>query len=389
MSFLRNKIEYILKHNETVQFFYRKTFSFIFRVIGVFVKPDSNLVLITSFGGLGYNDNPRAIFDYLLSNEKYKKYKYVWAFKEPEKFNVAAHKIKINSLKYFITALKAQYWITNISIERGLRFKKKHTRYLSTWHGTPFKYIGNAVEGRSDYNFSDVDVFCYASDYERTIFMNDFKVKANSLILTGQPRNDVLYNFKHKKPDEIKKQLNIPINKKVILYTPTWRDSEDKGRSYLIKPPIDINYWKEKLEDKYVVIFRMHQFTTKVLSIKFDDFAIDASDYPDINDLFIISDINISDYSSALIDFSILERPVYSFVYDYEDYKEKRGLYIDFERELPIDVVRTQEELIAKIINIDYEAESLKAKKLKQMFLKAGGNATAQCVKALFENKSN
>ncbi|MFR1707984.1 MAG: CDP-glycerol glycerophosphotransferase family protein [Clostridium sp.] len=383
MDDIRKKIDYVLKHNITVQLIYKKVMSVIFRFIGLFVRTDDKLILFSGHGRK-YNDSPRSIYEYMISRDEYKDFKYVWALEEPDKVEIPKGiKIKADTMKYFITALKSKYWITCVNIERGLHFKKKNTIFLNTWHGTPLKLIGNAVSGRKDFDFSNTDIFCYAGEYERKIYKRDFNVLEENLLLSGLPRNDELYHVSNDKIKRYKELLNIPENKKVILYAPTWRDSTDNGRSYSIKPPIDMHYWQNELQNEYVLLLRTHSYTNNLLGIGFNEFVRDFSAYPEINHLLIIADILISDYSATIFDYSILERPIICFGYDYDEYTADRGFYINLERELPGGVIKSQKTVVEKIKNFDYQHECQKTSKFKNRYLEAGGNATEMCVEKL------
>ena len=378
------KIEYIIKHNLFVQKVYKGLFSFIFRVFGLFIKVDKHRVFFQSMIGKTYSDSPKVIYENIINNEKFKNYKYVWAFDNPDNFDVpGARKVKLNSLSYFIETLKCGIWVTNVDIERGLKYKPKQTIYLNTWHGIPFKYIGNAQKKRNDYNYEDVDFMCSCCNYMDDIFIRDFNIKKESLVRCGMPRNDYLYDKSNKKIDNLRKKFNIPKDKKVILYAPTWRDSIDGGQNYVIKPPIDIEFFREKLAKDYVILFRMHHLTTKQLGLKFDDFVRDCSVTYDINELMMISDILISDYSATIFDYSILERPIISFAYDYEQYRDERGLYIKLEDILPNSVFKTQEEVVDFILNMDYDKECEVIRGVKNNYISVGGNAIDVCVKYL------
>ena len=375
------KIEYIIKHNLFVQRMYKLIFSIIFRIIGIFIKQDKKRVIFQSMIGKTYSDSPKIIYEEMLKREEFKDYLFVWAFVERDKFDVPnAKKVKLNSIKYFIETLKCGIWITNVDIERGLKYKPKKTIYINTWHGVPLKFIGNSQKNRNDYDYSDVDYLCSSCKYLDDIYINDFNVRKESLVKCGMPRNDILYTCNEKKIKDIKKKLNIPEDKKVILYAPTWRDSNDGGKNYIIKPPIDIEYFREKLSKDYVILFRMHHLTTKQLGLQFDDFVRDCSGNYDINELMMVSDILISDYSATIFDYSILERPIISFAYDYSDYAKDRGLYIKLEDILPNSVFKTQEEVIDYILNMNYKNECEISKKIKEKYMACEGNGTKICI---------
>lgn len=385
---MKSKIEYILKHNVFIQQTYKLVLSLFFRFIGLFVRTNQNLILFNSFGGRKYNDSPKNIFEYMISQKSYQNLTFVWAFEQPENFDIPqANKIKIDSWKYFITALRAKYWVSSVNIERGLKFKKKQTIYLNTWHGAGTKKIGNAVAGRKDFDYSNVNIMLVQSHYEMEIFAKDFQVREQSFLLSGFPRGDELFNTSASQIEDYKEALNIPKDKRVILYAPTWRESTNKGLSYDLKPPISIEKWQKKLESDYVVLFRTHAFTTKVMNLHFNDFIRDTSSYDNLNHLLLISDVLITDYSTIVFDFSILGKPFLCFGYDYDEYKKERGFYIDLELEYPNGVQYNEDEILELVINMDYPAQCKAVKDFKTKFIEAGGKATERAVSSLMQNR--
>ena len=182
----------------------------------------------------------------------------------------------------------------------------------------------------------------------------------------------------------LKEKLGLPLDKKVILYAPTWRDSNDGGQSYSLRPPMNMDYWQQQLESEFVMLFRMHAYTNKVMGLTYNDFMRDVSEYPSINDLMKVSDILISDYSACIVDYSILERPIICFAYDYEEYSRTRGVNLDFEKEMPSGVKRTEQEVINHIKNMNYLAECEHTKSFKNKYTYIGGQATQICVETLF-----
>ena len=380
---MRQRLIYILKHNAAIQAIYRVVMSFVFRVMGLFIKTDENLVLFVSFMGMNFNDSPKAIYDYMQAHPEYKKYHCVWAFEDPSKFpNLET--VKIDTPAYFKTALRAKYWITNTNIERGLHFKKKEQKYLNTWHGIALKYIGNDVAGRNDFNFDTVDHLCVCGDYDERVYKSAFRAKESSYLRVGLPRNEELWNVTDEKKAEMRRKLGIPTEKKVILYAPTWRESTDGGKNYEIKPPIHFDEWKKELGDRYVVLFRAHHQTTKVLGVQYDEFVREASSYPAVNDLMIAADILITDYSAIAFDYSILCRPIFCYAYDYDTYLAERGTYFDIDDRYPNKSCRTEEELLCRIKSIDYELECANTKRFRDEFIQYGIGATETCVKDEF-----
>ena len=387
MHGFRARLDFLLKHNYIINRSFTWTASTALRAMGVFLPIDKQLVVFSAHSRK-YNDSPRALYEYMIGHSEYKDYTFVWGLEDPEHVELPgpAIKVKADTLEYFKYCLKAKYWITCVNIERSLHFKKKGCRYLNTWHGTPFKHVGNDAGVRKDYDFSAIDYFCYASEYEKEIFKQAFNVREEALIPTGLPRNDELYRVDEVKVRTLKEQLGLPLDKKIILYAPTWRDSTDNGATYSIKPPIDTKKWEKELGDDYIVLFRTHGYTNKLLGITFNETIRDYSTYPSINDLFAVSDILISDYSASMADYSILERPILCFAYDYEQYRDERGLYLDYEKELPSGILRTEDEVLRYIRTMDYATECRKTRKMiKERITYFGGHATETCLKRLFE----
>ena len=387
MSKFKEILAYHLKNDKYLRKCYTICFSSLFKAIGAFIKTDNKLVLINCYGGLKYSDSPRSIYEYIKSHPEYDDLRIVWAFGNPEEFRwiKGCSFVKQDSLSYFITALKAKYWITNVNIERGLHFKKRSTIYLNTWHGIPFKTAGIAA-GRDDYNCSNVNFWCAEGPYSEGIYMRDYRVRPESLLRVGIPRNDRLYHTNEEEKIAFKRKMGLPLDKKIISYIPTWRESHDGGKSYEISIPMTIPKWHERLSEEYVMLFRAHHFTTMVEGLSTDSFLFDYSSYPDINDIFIVTDILISDYSSVTTDFSILERPVVCFGYDYDQYNKERGFGINLKEVMPNGIFKNEDDVLNYISKMDYSEECKKTTRmLKEQFHKYGqGKATELCVKSLF-----
>lgn len=383
---LKQRIEHILKHNVLVQTLYRFTMSAVFRVIGLFVRTDPTLVLMNGHG-YKYNDSPRAIHRKMVELGLDKTYRIVWALHEPDAFDIPGRveTVKMDSLRYFVTALRAKYWVSCVNIERSLHFKKRATVYMNTWHGAIINLCGNAVGGRRDFHFEDVNYFCVNSEREGELFARDFNLLPSAVVRTGYPRNDELYAATPERVRELREAFSIPEGKRVILYAPTWRDSEDGGASYTLTPPVDFARWERELSDEYVVLLRTHPYTTEAMNVTFGDFLRDVTDYEEVNHLLIVADLLISDYSSINLDYAILEKPMLCFGYDYDAYKQTRGFYYDLEQTMPGGVVRDEDTLLERIRTMDTDAACRAAKEYKQTYMQYGdGQAALACLRLLF-----
>lgn len=388
MHGFRSRLDYILKHNYFVNRIFNYSVSLFLKFIGLFT-PTNDKMVIFSGHTVKYNDSPRTLYEYMLAHkDKFSQYKCVWALEDPEHVEIPGNpiKVKADTLAYFRMTLRARYWVTCVNIERSLHYKKKNCRYLNTWHGTPFKHVGNDAGVRKDYDFGAVDYFCYASEHEKQIYMRAFRTREEAMIPTGLPRNDELYKVTDEEVNTIKEHLGLPADKKIILYAPTWRDSTDNGKTCAIKPPINAGKWEMELKDDYIVLFRMHAYTNKLLGLECNETLRDYSSYPNVNDLFKVADILISDYSASMADYAILERPVLCFTYDYEQYRDERGLYVDYATEMPSGILKTEDDVLKYIKTMDYAEECKKTRvMIKERLIHLGGNATEMCLEKLFE----
>ncbi len=384
MNGLRARVDYLLKHNIILNKIFKCLASLGIKFIGLFTPMDSKSILFSAHSRK-YNDSPRAIYEYMITLPEFKDYTIYWALDDTS-VEIPGNVIKVvpDTFEYFRTALKCKYWITCVNIERSLKFKRKKCIYLNTWHGIPIKTVGNMAEGRNDYDFSYIDYFCISGDYEIDLYKKSFNVQLGQIIKTGLPRNDCLYRTTKDEIIEIKNKLGLPLNKKIILYAPTWRDSKDGGKSYCIKPPMDLAKWERMLGKEYILLFRTHPYTNKLLGVAFNDFVRDYVNYPNINDIMKIADILISDYSATIFDYSILERPIISFAYDCDDYGNNRGFAMNPRTEMPGGIEETEDDVINRIINMNFEKEVKSVQAFKRKYNAYGGHATEECVKRVF-----
>ncbi len=338
------------------------------------MKMLDDTVIFESFFGKSYSDSPKYIFEYL--NEQYPgKYKYVWVNAGKKlKLPYPAKQMTRFSFKYFYYMARCKYIVFN-GRQPHYFIKRKGNVFLETWHGTPLKKLvfdmddvttasplykeQFYIQTRSwDYLVAPNQ---FSEDIFRHAFMYDGK-----MLETGYPRNDILYHpEKEKKMEEIKKELKIPAEKKVILYAPTWRDDEFYGHAqYKFSLKMDLKKMKEELGDEYVVILRTHYFIADFLDLsEFEGFAYNLSKYDDIARLYLISDILITDYSSVFFDYANLRRPMLFFTYDLEKYRSVlRGFYMDVEEELPGPMLFDTEQIIDAVKNIDNVQEKYKEK---------------------------
>lgn len=379
---MKKKLENIIKKNTLINKMYTLIGSLVINLVGLFVKQKPKTILFVSYMGKNFNDSPKMIYDELINDEYFEDYTFIWAFNDINKYKIDNKNtkiIKMDSFKYLLTALQAEYWITNVNIERGLHFKKDYTKSINTWHGIPFKKVGNDVQGRNDFDFSNTNLFCYSGEYESEIYKKAFNLTDKNLFKTGMPRNDLVIKNDSKIIDKVHKKYNIK-NKKIILYAPTWRENQDDLKL------MDLNKWKEELEDKYVFFIKAHGLSEQ-LNIQNNEFVMDVSNYEETSELLIAADMLITDYSSIFFDYALLGKPIFIYAPDYNKYVYERGAYFNLQ-ETDLEYFENSNSLLNYIKQFNYEEESMKSSNfIKKYNDTRNTNSTNTIVKLMKEGK--
>ena len=363
-------------------------------------KPiNENKIMFESFRGDFYTDSPKYIYEYLYNNYN-NDYEFVWVINDlntPIPGN--PKKVKRFSLNYYKELATSKYWVIN-GRQPGRFVKRKEQKLISTWHGTPLKKLGLDIENvytedpkiKKSYVkvAKEWDYLISPNEYTKNILKSAFAYEGE-ILETGYPRNDILYNADDSKISEIKEKLNIPTDKKIILYAPTWRDDEfyEVGKvKFQLK--LELDKMKESLSDDYILLLRTHYFIADNIDLTdCEDFAFYVSKYDDIAELYLISDILITDYSSVFFDYANLKRPIIFYTYDLEKYENVlRGFYIDIHSEVPGPLVYTTEEVIDKIKDINLLKEEYK-EKYEQFYNRfcsiEDGNASKRIVESVWK----
>lgn len=387
---MKQRLANFLKYNKYAYAIYYFVVSLFINFLKLFIKTDDKLILFNSFAGRKYDDSPKAIFEAMKADLRFADYRIIWAFHQPEKFQVeGAEKIRTDGFQYFKTALSARVWVTNSSVERGLHFKGKNTFYLNTWHGSPIKKMGSDIStdnqsfGTKSENL--VDIMNTQSYFEAEIFSRCFGIPRDHFLEVGLPRNDELVSYTEEHRGELKRRLGIPTKKKVLLYCPTFREYEkDENHGVVLAPPMDLKKWERILGDQFILLFRAHYEVSKVMEIEENEFVRNVTDYPSLNDLMIVSDILISDYSSIFFDYSIMDKGMLHFTYDYDKYQKKRGMYFDV-RDC-IDGGANEDEVIAVIKELNEEKSIYRTRLFRKKYMNFYGSAAKKTVDCIADH---
>lgn len=366
------------------------------------MKMKDNWVLFESFFGKSYSDSPKYIYEYL--NQAYpNEYKCIWVINDKKtKIPYGAIKVKRFSIRYAYYFARCKYDVLNVRQPNWIR-KRKGNVFLETWHGTPLKRLvfdQEEVCGASPLHKQQF--YRQSRDWDYLISDNGFSTETfkraflfhNEIVECGYPRNDVLYApDKEARIIKLKDQLGIPKDKKTILYAPTWRDDEYYGKGeYKFALKLDLHELKRQLGDEYVLLLRTHYYIADSIDTTgIEDFAFNVSKYNDISELYLISDLLITDYSSVFFDYANLRRPILFYTYDLEKYRDMlRGFYLDIEEDMPGPLLFTEEEVIAEIkdiANIEKKYQDKYDEFYERFCHVDDGDASKRIVERVFRNK--
>lgn len=361
----------------------------IFSILSIF--PLKKCVVFSNFNGKRYDDNPRYISEKLY--EKDPSIKQIWLIHKGYSF-VAPKYVEMcqwPSIKMFYYLATSAVWVDSHS--KPLYVNKRNNQlFIETWHGgLGFKKIEYDASDALPQYYLDTslhstnmaDVFISNSSWLSEIYRRAFKY--NGLILEfGYPKNDIFFNPYNKNIRyDVFSKLNIPFDKKIVLYAPTFRDEYSFSDWFTLDFNKILNCLNSKKND-FIILVKMHpkyinKFSLKKLGIDNKD-IIDVTNYTDTQKLLISTDLFITDYSSTIFDFSLTKRAAFIYASDYEIYKRKsRDLYFDLKL-LPFPFANNTDELINNIKKFNYKKY---LNNLNTFFdevgLKENGNSSEKC----------
>ena len=251
-------------------------------------------------------------------------------------------------------------------------------KWVQLWHGTGiFKKFGYDLLNEDDKKVMEsfapkIDLVSVSGEEVAEIYARNFHMDKSKVKPFGVPRND-FYSDEHLSNDYInelrksfEKEYPQLIGRKLVLYTPTFRENPENNAVFNY---LDIEKFIDELSDEYVLAIRLHPnyanfcdeehpIDLEALCEKHD--IIDFTGYKDEQKLLLLSDILIADYSSIMVDYTILKKPIILFAYDLDDYLNKeRGFYFDYKEKVPGKIVYDMDELIASIKEEDFKLDKL------------------------------
>jgi CDP-glycerol glycerophosphotransferase len=306
---------------------------------------DPGLAVFAAYWYRGYACNPRAIYERLAPGLRG-----VWVVKEGGSVPDGVESVVAGTEAYYDVLARATYFVNNVNFPNHL-VKRPGQIHVMTHHGTPLKQMGmDLAHARGTHGLAGVLRRCRRWDYAVSAnaftslqFERAYPTRYTTLE-TGYPRNDVLASATPERVRGVRAELGIADGQTAVLYAPTHREYLEDPT-----PPLDLARFAEGLGGNHVLLARLHYFHEEqpLLRELHDAGRIrDVASHPSVEELCLAADILVTDYSSIMFDYAVLDRPIAIHAPDWEVYREQRGTYFDLLTEGPGPVARSDDELL-------------------------------------------
>lgn len=321
--------------------------------------PVRNKIVFLNFWGRGYGDSPKYIAEEIIRQNL--PYEMVWLVHDmnsemPDRIK----KVKYYSFKSRIELATARVIISNV--KGGLQFRKKKTQYyIQTWHGGfGVKFIEKEIENSltakyvrsSKHDSSITDLILSGSEFQTKVIKDAFWYDGE-IFKKGVPRNDIFFGVTKEKVALLKQKYGFQNTDKVVLYAPTFRD-DNSSDAYQLDPTMLLGALVERTGFQWKLIIRLHPIAVSHRSLfHYDESVIDGSGFPDSQELLVMSDLLITDFSSVMMDFAIMRKPVFLFITDLEQYIQRCRDIRPIFYQLPFALAHSNDELCNAICEYD------------------------------------
>jgi CDP-glycerol glycerophosphotransferase len=330
---------------------------------------DGDLAVFAAYWNRGYSCNPRAIYE--RARDLVPGFRGVWVVEREHAgaFPREVSHVVAGTREYFDVLARARYFVNNVNFPNHL-VKRPGTVHVMTHHGTPLKRMGLDLVGAPGSRM-DFDAllrrcarwdFAVSSNPLSTVHFERVYPTRYETLEVGYPRNDRLANATEEEVERVRAQLGIEPGQTAVLYTPTHREYR---AGYV--PTLDLAAVADRLGPEHVLLARLHYFyggDPTVRRLHEQGRLRDVADHPSIEDLCLAADVLVTDYSSIMFDYAVLDRPIVVHAPDWQVYVAMRGVTFDLPSEPPGVVTRTEAEVVDAIASgaaWDTEASALRA----------------------------
>ncbi len=371
-----------------------KFFVFLFSM--PFIKVNNKKIVFDNFFGKGYGCNPKYIAEEIIREDI--DCDMVWLVNDIETpMPSKIRKVKYGSIKSLFELATAKIWVNNVRNSEKVK-KKKNQFYIQTWHSSlALKKIEGEVENMLSPQYVKeakndgkiTDLMLANNTYTENLIRKYFWYDGN-IMKVGLPRNDIMFKKEEKIIEKVYSYFNIERDIHFVIYTPTFRQNKEGIEFYKFDYDKVCNSLEKKFGCKYAVLLRLHPNVSKFKNeLNYSDKVINASDYPDIQELLAVSDITITDYSSTMFDSSMFGKIVFILAKDLEEYKLTER-ETEFEiTELPFSIATNDDDLCNNIDNFSFDKYKNNCDKFyDKIGLVNNNNASTEVVK-IIKDKMN
>lgn len=356
----------------------------------------NNRIIMDNCLAHNYADNIKPIAEYLTQNYP-GKFEIFVCVSDVSKYEFLEEKgicpIRFHSFKYYIIAMTSAFFVTNSGGYSYLPLKKKQF-VINTWHGGgAYKKIG--VDAYSADRFyrnelilagKKTSMFTATGSLFADLISNALLISREVFKLVGMPRNDLLINGNDELKEIVRKKIGLHDGEKVVLYAPTYRKVNDNtfGESVAIEYGIDPDRVCKAMEKRFggnwKFAIRLHPVVKDLNEFKDYD-VLNLTTYDDMQELLLVADAMINDFSSSMWDFMLTGKPSFLFARDLQHYIDTTAVYTPVE-EWPFPKSTTNDELERSIL--EFDAEKYK-RDCEKHYNQLGGCETGHATKSVCE----
>lgn len=337
------------------------------------LKIQKNKVVFYERFKCGYDCNPKYIAQEILKRKL--PCKLIWITGNPKALKAKYPKqIKViyhhNMFRVLYELATASVWITNFDFNHYFNWglpKKNEQLYINTWHGSlGIKKVKTFInKNKNSYKINEiknqfglVDVFISNSSFETNVYKNAFLFD-KTICEFGHPRNDIFFESylttseKNRILKKVRKYKNIPEEKSIVLYAPSFRD-DFRTDCFNMDYDVLLDALNSRFQKDFVLALRLHpnMAIQKKNSMKKSDRIFDYTDFDDIQELMYACDVLITDYSSCIFDFMLSRKPAFIYASDIEQYNNERGFFYPLET-TPFPIAKNNKEIKERIVDFD------------------------------------
>lgn len=351
----------------------------------------SGKIVLCSYGGKGFGGNPKAIALKLLESGRDLDLVWLTRGKDPS-LPKGIRPCPFGSPQAVMELSTARVWVDDS--RGGAKFKKKNQFYLQTWHGFPLKHIEAAAQDHLPESYirqckkdsAFIDLLVSNSSFMTRVYREDFWYDGE-IGEFGSPRNDLFFQPHPQLSQKVRSAFGLPEGQKLLLYAPTFR-ADGSVEAYCLDTARILTACRVRFGGQWSVLIRLHPNAAALSKGLFPydgSSVLDATAYPDMQELLAAVDILVTDYSSSMFDYALQNKPCFQFAPDLEAYRQDRNFYFPLDQ-LPFPVAQTNEALASAIESFDPGAQkSLWDRFAVENGIREDGQAAQRCAQWILD----